>query len=229
MIPKTTGDSEVHVRVLMMNEVVSPQFSILSILEMEVMMNVMKDAVKNKSSQQARQPAQDEMELQSVGEDIPHARKDSCNYEPRHGDQRFGRLVMFFVADVGRRPAFVIDPSMKDVFNQSPAQQTRAKADCYNEDAAAQHERFPEQKEQDGQRIADKAEPIVAATSRKTDQEAFFGTTKGLLFGVLVDRHLPILWFFREAYDKRVCLSLQDICTIQHEVAYLNKLLSLRV
>ena len=64
MIPKTTGDSEVCVRVLMMNEVVGPQFSILSILEMEVMMNVMKDAVENETRQQARQETQDEVELQ---------------------------------------------------------------------------------------------------------------------------------------------------------------------
>ena len=153
----------------MMNEVVGPQFSILSILEMEVMMNVMKDSVKNESSQQARQGAQDEMELQSVSEDIPHARHDSCDYEPRHGDQRFGRLVMFLVADVGRRPAFVIDPSMKDVFNQAPAQETRAKADAHDQDTATQDHRFPEEEEQDGQRIADKAEPVVAAASRKTD------------------------------------------------------------
>ena len=90
MIPKTTCDSEVCVRVLMMNEVVGSQFSILSILEMEVMMNVMKDAVKNESSQHARHEAQDEVELQSVSEDIPQARHDSGYDEPRHGDQRFG-------------------------------------------------------------------------------------------------------------------------------------------
>ena len=55
MIPKTAGDSEVCVRVLMMNEVVGPQFSILPILEMEVMMHVMKESVKNEAGQQARQ------------------------------------------------------------------------------------------------------------------------------------------------------------------------------
>jgi len=66
MIPKSAGDSKVHVRVLMMNKVVGSQFSILSILEMEVMMNVMKDAVENESSQQARHETQDKVELQLV-------------------------------------------------------------------------------------------------------------------------------------------------------------------
>ncbi len=49
-VPKPSGDSEVHVRVLVMNEVVGPQFSIPSIFEVEVMMGVMNDAVENESS-----------------------------------------------------------------------------------------------------------------------------------------------------------------------------------
>src|SRR5713226_8692744 len=203
VIPKTTGDPEVHVGVLMMNEVVSSQFSILSILEMEVMMNVMKHAVEDEPGRQARHEGQDEMQMQPVSDDIPHARQKSRDDEPGHGDQRFGRFVMFLVTDVGRRPAFVIDPSMKSVFKQAPAQQARAKGDAQREDAGAKDDRFPEQEEHDRDGIADKAEPVVAAASRQTDQSAFFGTTKGLRFSVLIDRHFPILWFFREAYDKR--------------------------
>lgn len=49
VIPKPAGNAKVYVRVLVMNEVVSAQSSILSILEMEVMMHVMKESVKNKS------------------------------------------------------------------------------------------------------------------------------------------------------------------------------------
>ncbi len=86
MIPKPGGDSEVHVRVLMMNEMAGPQFSIPSILEMEVMMGVMNDAVKNESSQRARHETRAEVELQSASQDIPHAHHESCNHEPRHSD-----------------------------------------------------------------------------------------------------------------------------------------------
>ena len=85
-VPKPSGDSEVHVRVLMMNEVVGPQFSIPSIFEVEVMMGVMNDAVKNESSQRARHETQDEVELQSASQDIPRARHESCNHEPWHCD-----------------------------------------------------------------------------------------------------------------------------------------------
>src|SRR6266446_7033551 len=74
MIPKTAGDSEVCVRILMMNEVMGSQFPILSILEMEVMMHVMKESVTNKPGQQARQETQDVVELQPVGTDNPHDR-----------------------------------------------------------------------------------------------------------------------------------------------------------
>ena len=76
---------------------------------------------------------------------------------------------MFLVTDMGRRPAFVIDPSMKDVFKQAPAQEAPAKAQAQTQDAAAQDHRFPEKEEQDGRWIADKAEPVVAAASRKSD------------------------------------------------------------
>jgi len=169
MIPKTAGDSEVCVRVLMMNEVVSPQSSILSILEMEVMMHVMKDAVENETGQHARQEAEDEVKLQPVSKDIPHDRHDGGNYEPRHGDQRFGGLVMFLVTDMGRGPAFVIDPSMKGIFSQAKAQEARAKAQAQNQDVAVQEGRLPENKEHDRQWIADKAEPVVATASRQTD------------------------------------------------------------
>src|SRR6266850_8245840 len=105
----------------MMNEVMSPQSPILPILEMEVMMHVMKQSVKNEAGQHAREEAQDEMQLQPVSEDIPHARHDCRNDEPRHGDQRLWHLVMFLVTDVGRRRALVIDPPVKRVFQQGPA------------------------------------------------------------------------------------------------------------
>ncbi len=188
-----------------MNEVMGPQFSILSILEMEVMMNVMKESVTNKAGQQARQETQDEVELQPVGEDIPHACHHRGNYEPRHRDQRFGRLVMFLVADMGRRPPFVIDPSMKGIFSQAKAHEAGAEAQAQNQDVAAQEDRLPEKKEHHRQRIADKAEPVVAAPSRKTDQKAlFFRSTNGLRFTVPVDRHLPILWFSARLMIKSV-------------------------
>src|SRR5207249_790541 len=149
------------------------------------------------------------------------------NDEPRHGDQRFRRLVMFFVPHMGRGPAFVIDPSMKSVFKQTPTQEARAEADADRQDTAAQDERFPEQKEKHSHRIADKAEPVVAAAGRQTDQVAFSGTTKWLLFSVLVDRHSSVPWLFREAYDTKIVLFCpQDIGTTRHEVAYLNKLFS---
>src|SRR5260370_17666446 len=61
MIPKTAGDSEVCVRVLMMNEVMAAQFSILPIFEVQCMMHVMKEAVTNEPGQQARQETQDEV------------------------------------------------------------------------------------------------------------------------------------------------------------------------
>ena len=70
----------------MMNEVVGPQFSIPSIFEVEVMMGVMNDAVKNESSQRTRHETQDEVKPQSASQDIPRARHESCNHEPRHSD-----------------------------------------------------------------------------------------------------------------------------------------------
>lgn len=73
-VPKPGGDSEVDVRVLMMNEVVGPQFSIASIFEKEVMMDVMKEAVKNESSQRACHETRDEVKLESANQDIPQAR-----------------------------------------------------------------------------------------------------------------------------------------------------------
>ena len=187
-----------------MNEVMGPQFSILSILEMEVMMNVMKESVRNKAGQQARQETQDEVELQPVGEDIPHARHHRGNYEPRHRDQRFGRLVMFLVANMGRCPPFVIDPSMKAIFSQAKAHEAGAETQAQNQDVAAQEDRLPEKKEHHRQGIADKAEPVVAAPSRKTDQKAVFRSTNGLPFTVPVDRHLPILWFSARLMIKSV-------------------------
>src|SRR5713101_2105231 len=180
-----------------------PQFTILSLLEMEVMMNVMKESVTNKAGQQARQETQDEVELQPVGEDIPHACHHRGNYEPRHRDQRFGRLVMFLVADMGRRPPFVVDPSMKGIFSQAKAQEAGAEGQAQNQDVAVQDDCLPEEEEHHRQRIADKAKPVVAAASRQTDQKALFGSTNGFRFTVLVDRHLPILWFFREVYEQR--------------------------
>ena len=50
LIPKPASDAEVYIRELMMNEVVGPEFPIPPILEMEMMMNVMEDAVENESS-----------------------------------------------------------------------------------------------------------------------------------------------------------------------------------
>ena len=96
---------------------------------------------------------------------------------------------MFLVTDMGRCLAFVIDPTMKGIFKQAPAQEARAKSQVQKQDAATQDDRFPEQEEQDGQRIADKAEPVVDATRRQTDQMAFCGITKRLLFTVSVNRH----------------------------------------
>src|SRR5882757_6173722 len=105
----------------MMNEVMSPQSAILSILEMEVMMHVMKESVKHEAGQHACQKAQDEMQLQPVSEHIPHTAHDRRNDEPRHRDQRLWHLVMFLVTDVGRRRALVIDPAVKGIFQQAPA------------------------------------------------------------------------------------------------------------
>ena len=98
------------------------------------------------------------MQPQEISENKPQAEHHGGDYEPRHRDQRFGRLVMFLMTDVRRRPAFVINPPMKSVFQQAPAQEARAKAGHHNQDAATQDDRFPEYKEHHRHRIADKAE-----------------------------------------------------------------------
>ena len=110
---------------------------------------------------------------------------------------------MFLVTDVSRRPPFVVDPSMKGIFSQAKAQKAGAEAQAQNQDVAAQDDGFPEEKKNDGQRIADKTKPVVAGPSRQADQNALFGSTAGFLFSILVDRHLLVLWFFREAYDQK--------------------------
>ena len=52
MIPKPAGHAEIHIRVLMMNDVMGAQFPVSWILEIEMMMNVMKHPVENKSGRQ---------------------------------------------------------------------------------------------------------------------------------------------------------------------------------
>ena len=58
---------------------------------------------------------------------------------------------------------------MKGIFSQAKAQEAGAEAQAQNQDAAAQKDRLPEEKEHHRQRIADKAEPIITAASRQTD------------------------------------------------------------
>lgn len=54
MIPERTCDTEVYLRVLVMNLVMNSEFSIPSVFEVEMMMNVVKGAVEVESSYQAR-------------------------------------------------------------------------------------------------------------------------------------------------------------------------------
>ena len=55
VIPEGTCDTEVYLRVLVMNLVMNPEFSIPSVFEVEMMMNVVKGAVEGEPSYQARQ------------------------------------------------------------------------------------------------------------------------------------------------------------------------------
>ena len=48
---------------------------------------------------------------------------------------------MFLVTDMGRCLAFVIDPTMKGIFKQAPAQEARAKSQAQKQDAATQDDR----------------------------------------------------------------------------------------
>lgn len=63
MIPKPARDAKVYVWELMMDEMMGPQFSITSILEMEMMMNVMEQAVTNEPGRQARHETQNKVKL----------------------------------------------------------------------------------------------------------------------------------------------------------------------
>ena len=51
------------------------EFPVLPILEVEMMMNVMEDSVKDESSQQAGPETQDEVEMQAIREHVPHHRQ----------------------------------------------------------------------------------------------------------------------------------------------------------
>ena len=55
MIPKPARDSEIHVRILMMNDVMGAQLSISWILEIEMVMNVMKKSIETESREQRRE------------------------------------------------------------------------------------------------------------------------------------------------------------------------------
>ena len=87
VIPKPARDAEVNVGVLMMNDVVGPQPAIPGIPEIEVVMNVMKEAIENKSGKQSCEETQNKMEMQAISEHVPYESQKRTNYEPGHGNQ----------------------------------------------------------------------------------------------------------------------------------------------
>jgi hypothetical protein len=85
MVPQTGCDPEIYVWELMMNDVMSPQLPIPGILEMEMMMDMVKSPVKDKSGCYGCHETQDEMDLQVVDEG-PYATEKSCHQKPGHRD-----------------------------------------------------------------------------------------------------------------------------------------------
>ena len=96
---------------------------------------------------------------------------------------------MQLMAVMRRRAALVINPAVKCVFKQTPAQKAGAITQTQTDRTGAENERFPEKKEQHCQRIADETHPVVESTRGQVDQMALAGMLKELSFYLEVSSH----------------------------------------
>jgi len=145
----------------MVNHVMRAQPAIPAKLKLETMQDMVKDAVHDEAQEYAGGDAQHVMGLYELRGHVPESAENCGHHEPWHRDQDLGRLVMDHVSGMRGRASFMINPSVEGIFDERPGNQPRQESESHQPGPAAQNEYFPEDEKDNGQRIADKSEPVI--------------------------------------------------------------------